>query len=172
MPKQPSKAKPNKKARQSQPQRQLVSKLPDELGNNPRFQAMLDDARKVAKLPKPEPIPQRETEPEIIMEWRRRFDRGEFDGGDRRVSKRKGQRKTRSDKGQLQLLSTSEIKRARSYYKKLLGDDLQKWRRPQTAAKYITEHFLERPEASWQTIRDHVVIPVLVQRNLIEPKKQ
>jgi hypothetical protein len=82
----------------------------------------------------------------------------------------KPKRKTRSDKGQSQVLSPDETDRARSYYSGLLDDDLRKWRRPTMAAKYITTEFLKRPEGSWQTIKRDVVLPVLERRGLIQPK--
>ncbi|MGX1352492.1 hypothetical protein AB7M49_006101 [Bradyrhizobium elkanii] len=120
----------------------------------------------LSKLPRLPPEPQR------IREGRRLLDRmmgGQT--GDRAAPPVRPKRKTRSDKGQSLLLSAVDTKRAQKCLSGLLKEEPHKWRRPTTAAKYITTECLKLREESWQTVRDQVVLPLLERRGLIAPKK-
>ena len=153
MPKKSAKPKPRKRARK--PQRQLKYEPPEELRNDPRLQAALDEERKLkdalAKLPQPKP------EHEDVRQWRRDFDSADRAApAVRRKSRVSGPR----------LLSDQQLKDAQDYYDGLLNTNDPKWRNQQTAAKHITVHFLKLPEESWQTVEDQVVVPKLIERGL------
>jgi hypothetical protein len=83
----------------------------------------------------------------------------------------KRKRSSRSDKGQSRLLSLDEKTRGLEHLCDRLDSDPQNWGTLEAASRKLAV-FLGRPEKSWQTIRDDIVVEEFRRRGLIKPRQE
>jgi hypothetical protein len=66
------------------------------------------------------------------------------------------------------MLSPDTIKRGKIIYKRMLRDDVSCADRLEKSARLVA-HKLKIDERSWQVVKVHIILPVLVDRGLREP---